>query len=342
MKALVKRESKPGLTLEELPRPKPKLGEVLVKVHKAAICGTDVHIYKWDAWAQETIPLGLTVGHEFMGTIAEIGEGVQGLEIGQRVSAEGHLYCGRCRACQLGRIHMCQEDRAIGRNVNGCFAEYVAVPAENIFSLPDSIPDDVAAIFDPLGNAVYTAFSTEVTGEDVLITGAGPIGCMAAAICQKAGARSVTVTDVNSQRLALASKLGATYTVNVAEQPLEEAIKKLNLPNGFSSALEVSGAPSALNDAIRLLMPGSVMALLGILPPNAGIDWPGVIFKGITLKGLYGREIFSTWYKAAHLLEAGLDITPLITHHYPLDHYQEGFEAMISGGSGKVILEIAS
>lgn len=334
MKALIKKEAAPGLWLEDVPEPTAGPHDVIVKVHKAAICGTDMHIYKWDKWAQETIPLGLTAGHEFMGEIVELGTDVTGFLVGQRVTAEGHLYCGRCRPCRDGNAHLCVELQAIGRNVNGCYAEYIRVPAQNVFPLPDSIPDDIGALCDPLGNAVYSALLVDFIGDDILITGAGPIGCMAAAICRMGGARRIVVTDRNDKRLALAKQMGATHTVNIDNQSLE-------VGEGFPTALEMSGSPEALNTIIDAALPGGHVALLGILPDGAGINWHGMMFKGLNFQGIYGRKMFGTWYKLIHLLETGLDIRPVITHRFPLDQYEQGFDAMISGESGKVILDIA-
>jgi threonine 3-dehydrogenase len=334
MKALVKKEAAPGLWLEEVPEPVAGDHDVIVKVRKAAICGTDSHIYKWDAWAQKVFPVGVIAGHECMGEIVEVGAHVDRFKVGQRVSVEGHLYCRQCRPCRDGNPHLCVELRAIGRNINGCFAEYISVPAQNIFPLPDSISDDIGALCDPLGNAVYTALSTDFVGDDVLITGAGPIGCMAAAVCRMGGARQVVVIDRNEGRLKLAKKMGATRTVNFEKE-------KLDAPNTFAACLEMSGSPAALNTIIEACVPGGQVALLGILPDGAGIDWHGMIFKGLNFQGIYGRKIFGTWYKMTHLLEAGLDIAPIITHRFPLGDYEKGFKAMISGESGKVILDIA-
>ncbi len=334
MKALIKKEAAPGLWLEEVPEPVAGDHDVIVKVRKAAICGTDSHIYKWDAWAQKVFPIGVTAGHECMGEIVEVGAHVTRFKVGQRVSIEGHLYCRQCRPCRDGNPHLCVELKALGRNINGCFAEYVSVPAQNIFPLPESISDEIGALCDPLGNATYTALSTDFIGDDVLITGAGPIGCMAAAICKMGGARRIVVTDLNDKRLALAKKMGATHTVNVGRESID-------VGDGFHASLEMSGSPAALNTIIDSATPGGKVVLLGILPDGAGINWHGMMFKGLNLQGIYGRKIFGTWYKMTHLLEAGLDISPVITHRFPLEDYEKGFEAMISGESGKVILEVA-
>ncbi len=340
MRALVKKEAAPGLWLEE--RPVPDIGdlEVLIKIKKAAICGTDVHIYKWDQWAQATIPVGLTAGHEFMGEIVKVGKSVNTLRVGDRVSGEGHYFCRQCRTCREGRKHLCSELIAIGRNRNGAFADYMALPAQNVFQLPDAIPDHVGALLDPLGNAVHTAASLDIVGEDVLITGAGPVGVMAVAVCRQMGARNIVITDINEGRLEMAKKMGATYCVNIKNESIADAKKNLGMEEGFTRALEMSGAPAALETILTEVSPAAEIALLGILPSGAGIDWDKVIFKGLVLKGIYGREIFTTWYKMIHLLESGLDPEPIITHYFPFEEYEKGFDAMISGESGRVILEV--
>ncbi|MGE3953784.1 MAG: L-threonine 3-dehydrogenase [Parachlamydiales bacterium] len=341
MRALVKRENAPGLWLEEVARPKIADNEVLIKVRKAAICGTDVHIYKWDEWAQSTTPLGVTVGHEFMGEVVERGRFVYNVEVGQRVSVEGHLFCGVCRNCREDKRHLCTEMVALGRNYNGGFADYVKVRSRYAFAIPDEISDDYAALCDPLGNAIFTTLSCDVAGEDVLITGAGPIGCMAAAVCKMVGACRVVVTDINDKRLALAKRMGATYTLNPHKVELKDELDRLGFKNGFTVALEMSGSMQAFANILDLTTPGAEVALLGILPSNGAIDWPKMIFKGITLKGIYGRKVFSTWYKMIHLLQNGLDLTPIITHRFPLEEYKTAFETMIAGDSGKIILEVA-
>ena len=338
MKALVKKHRTPGLWMEDVPIPEIKANEVLIKTHKNAICGTDVHIYKWDAWAQKRVPTPMVIGHEFVGEIAALGSQVTGLKIGQRVCGEGHLTCGYCPPCKMGKKHLCMNVKGLGYDCPGSFAEYFNLPAENVFELPNSITDDVAAIFDPYGNAVHTALSFNLTGEDVLITGAGPIGIMGAAIARKAGARNVVVTDINDFRLELAKKMGATCVVNVAKKSLKEAMKEIDINHGFTVGMEMSGSVKALGDMLDAMQHGGNIALLGILPPNSGIDWDLVIFKMLTLKGIYGREIFDTWFKMTHLIQAGLDISPVITHRFPIDEFEKGFEAMISGNSGKVIL----
>lgn len=339
MKALVKKYSTPGLWMEDVPVPKVADDEVLIKVRKSAICGTDLHIYKWDAWAQKTIPVPMVVGHEFMGEIAALGKNVKGLKVGERVCGEGHIVCGYCPNCRNGKKHVCAHTKGVGVNRHGSFAEYFNLPAENVFPLPASIPDDLAAIFDPFGNAVHTALSCELTGEDVLITGAGPIGIMAATVAKQAGARHIVVTDVNPYRLDLARKMGATAAINVQETPLKEAMRTLGIEYGFTVGLEMSGNARGLNSLLEAMQHGGFVSLLGILPPGTVIDWDLVIFKMLTLKGIYGREIFRTWYKMVHLLEGGLNLAPIITHRFPIDDYEKGFEAMLSGQCGKVILD---
>jgi len=340
MKALVKRNAEPGLWMEEVPIPHIGDNYLLIKVRKTAICGTDVHIWKWNTWAQHTIHIGQIVGHEFVGEIVDKGRSVQDYRIGERVSAEGHIWCGTCRACRAGKHHLCPNTIGIGVNRDGCFAEYLAVPAQNAWRVHEAIPDDIAAIFDPFGNATHTALSFDMTGEDVLITGAGPIGCMAAAIARHVGARNVVVTDVNPWRLELAKKLGATCTVNVDKENLKEVQKKLGMVGGFDVGMEMSGSPKALEQMIENMYNGGRMALLGLLPDGAGVEWSRVIFKGLFIKGVYGREIFETWYKMQTMLLSGLDISPVITHRFSFDDFEKGFEAMLSGESGKVILNL--
>lgn len=338
MKALVKSHAKTGIWMEDVPVPKINDNEVLVSVNKTSICGTDVHIYKWDSWAQKTIPTPMVVGHEFMGTIAEVGKNVKGLKVGDRVSGEGHITCGECPPCKRGKKHLCMKTLGVGVNRHGCFAEYFNLPAENIFKLPDTVEDELAAIFDPFGNAVHTALSADLVGEDVLITGAGPIGSMAAAVARKAGARNVVITDLNDYRLDLAKKMGATRTVNISKENLDDVMKEIDVLHGFTVGLEMSGHPDGLNTLLSRAQNGAKIALLGILPPNTLIDWDLVIFKMLEIKGIYGREIFSTWYKMAHLLESGLDLKPIITHHFDVNDFQKGFDVMLSGQAGKVIL----
>lgn len=338
MKALVKKEAAPGLWMENVPIPTIKEDEVLIKVRKTSICGTDVHIYKWDEWAQKTVPTPLVIGHEFMGEIAEIGKNVVGLQVGDRVSGEGHLTCGICPNCLKGKKHVCMETIGVGVKSPGCFAEYLKLPAENVFLLPPTVSDDLAAIFDPFGNATHTALCCDLVGEDVLITGAGPIGIMAVAIAKKAGARNVVITDINDYRLSLAKELGATAAVNVANESLTERMQSLGITHGFTVGMEMSGSPKGLDTLLKLSQHGANIALLGILPPGTAIDWDLVIFKMLTIKGIYGREIFSTWFKMTHMLESGLNISPIITHHFDIDDFQKGFDVMMSGKSGKVIL----
>ncbi len=340
MKALSKLKAEEGLWMvKDAAVPDIGPNDVLIKIKKSAICGTDVHIYKWDKWAQATVPTPMIVGHEYVGVIEKIGSEVTHLKKGQRVCGEGHLVCGHCRNCRAGKRHLCRNTKGIGVNIQGSFAEYLSLPASNAFPIPDEIPDDIAAIFDPFGNAVHTALSFDLVGEDVLITGAGPIGLMAVAICQHVGARHVVVTDINPWRLELAKKMGATRAVNVASEKLEDVMKDLGMTEGFDVALEMSGAPSGFKDMLRTIRHGGKIALLGIPPGDTAIDWNEVIFKGLIIKGIYGREMYETWYKMVTLIQGGLDLTPLITHHFDIDDFQKGFDAMISGQSGKVILE---
>jgi threonine 3-dehydrogenase len=338
MRALVKAKPERGLWLEDVEKPEPGHNDVVIKVSRAAICGTDIHIYQWDDWARRTIKVPLAVGHEFSGVIAEIGGEVRGLAVGDRVSAEGHVTCGVCRNCRAGRRHLCRNAIGIGVSRPGAFAEYVAVPAFNVFPLPDSISDELASILDPLGNATHTALSFDLVGEDVLITGAGPIGLMAIAIARHAGARHVVVTDVNDYRLALARKMGASLALNVKTESLDAAMRHLGMEEGFDVGMEMSGNPSAFRELLRTMHHGGKVALLGIPPDETAIDWNQVIFKGLILKGIYGREMFETWYKMASMLQSGLDITPIITHRFFISDFREAFELMASGQSGKVIL----
>ncbi|MEI6874264.1 MAG: L-threonine 3-dehydrogenase [Spirochaetota bacterium] len=340
MKALVKKSTEPGLWMDEVPMPKVGLADILIKVKKTAICGTDVHIYSWDAWAQRTIKTPMVIGHEFVGEIVEIGVEVKGWKLGDRVSAEGHIVCGECRACKAGKRHLCPNTRGVGVNRPGCFAEYISVPATNVWKVHPSVPDEVAAIFDPYGNAAHTALSYDVVGEDVLVTGAGPIGAMAAAIARHNGARNVVITDVNDYRLSLARKLGVESTVNVAKKELKTVMEELGMVGGFDVGLEMSGSPAAFAQMLDNMYNGGRVALLGLLPNGTGIDWDKVIFKGLYIKGIYGREIFETWYKMEAMIRSGLDITPIITHRFSFDEFQKGFDVMVSGQSGKVILSL--
>lgn len=342
MKALVKNERKAGLWVADVARPEIGPNDVLIKVRKAAICGTDVHIFNWDEWSQKTIPVPLTVGHEFMGEIVELGSAVGGFEKGDRVSAEGHITCGHCRNCRAGKRHLCRNTQGIGVHRDGAFAEFISMPAVNVFRIPKGVPDEIAAFFDPLGNAVHTALSFDLVGEDVLITGAGPIGCMAAAIAKHVGARHVVVTDVNEYRLELAKKMGATRAINVKNTTLTDVMKDLGMTEGFDVGMEMSGNGEALRQMIGGMNNGGRIAILGIPPSDVSIDWSQVIFKGLILKGIYGREMFETWYKMASMLTSGLDVSPVLTHRYPAEKFQDAFDAMKTGQSGKVILEWAA
>jgi threonine 3-dehydrogenase len=339
MKALVKAKAEKGLWLQDVPKPVIGDNEVLIKIKKTAICGTDIHIYQWDEWAQKTIPVPMHVGHEFVGEIAALGKNVQGHFVGERVSGEGHIVCGHCRNCKAGHRHLCINTRGVGVNRPGCFAEFLAIPAENVFSIPEGVTDDEAAILDPLGNAVHTALSFDMIGEDVLITGAGPIGIMAGAIANHVGARHVVITDVNDYRMDLARKLGIKNVVDSRKERLPDVMKKLGMTEGFDVGLEMSGNAQAFSDMIGAVKMGAHISLLGILPPNTTIPWNQVIFKALFLKGIYGREMFETWYKMCAMLTSGLDIKPVITHHFDAKDFQEGFEIMSSGKSGKIILD---
>jgi threonine 3-dehydrogenase len=339
MKALVKQQAAPGIWLEDIPEPKVGHNDVLIEIAKTAICGTDMHIYNWDAWAQKTIPVPMAVGHEYCGRIVEVGSEVRGLKPGDRVSGEGHITCGYCRNCRAGRRHLCKNTVGVGVNRPGAFAEYLAIPAFNAFKLPDSIPDDIASILDPFGNATHTALTFNMVGEDVLITGAGPIGIMATAIARFTGARYIVVTDVNDYRLELARRMGATRAINVQRESLDQTMKELGILGGWDVGLEMSGKEAAFRDMLRTMFHGGSVAILGIPPGDMAIDWNQVIFKGLTLKGIYGREMFETWYKMASMLQSGLKLDPIITHHFPIQEFQQGFETMGSGKSGKVILD---
>jgi threonine 3-dehydrogenase len=339
MRALVKSRKEPGLWMEDVPRPTVGHNDVLVKVRKTGICGTDIHIYTWDEWSQRTIPVPMHIGHEFVGEVAEVGSEVTGFQPGDRVSGEGHITCGNCRNCRAGKRHLCRNTQGLGVNRPGCFAEYVALPAFNLFRVPAGISDEIAAFFDPLGNAVHTALSFDLVGEDVLITGAGPIGVMAAAICAHVGARNVVVTDVNEYRLGLARKLGATRVVNVATESLTEVMGQLGMTEGFDVGLEMSGNGSAFKQLFKTMNHGGRVALLGIPSGELAIDWSQVIFKGLILKGIYGREMFETWYKMTAMLKSGLDVSGVVTHRYPIADFRTAFEEMRTGQSGKVILD---
>jgi len=338
MKALIKTTAGPGLTLGEVPIPEYGINDVLIKIEKTAICGTDVHIYNWDEWSQRTIQPPLVTGHEFVGRVAAVGSNVHDVHIGELVSGEGHIVCGRCRNCLAGRRHLCRSTSGVGVNRQGCFAEYLSIPVTNVWHCNPAIPTDVLACFDPLGNATHTALSFDLLGEDVLITGAGPIGIMAAAIARHAGARYVVITDVNDDRLELARRMNITRAVNTAKENLADVMRDLNMKEGFDVGLEMSGSPKAFAGMLDSMCHGGKIALLGIQPGGAGIDWDKVIFNGLTLKGIYGREMFETWYKMTSMLESGLDISGIITHHYHYTEFEKGFAAMRSGKSGKVIL----
>jgi len=339
MKALVKRKSEPGLWLEDVPEPEIGISDVLIRIDRTGICGTDVHIYKWDEWARKTIPVPLVVGHEFVGEIVKVGSNVKDFFPGQIVSGEGHVVCGHCRNCLAGRRHLCADTKGVGVNRPGAFAEYLALPMTNVWVHNNDINRDVASIFDPFGNAVHTALSFPVLGEDVLITGAGPIGIMAAAIVRHAGARYVVITDVNDYRLDLARKMGVTLAVNVREQNLKEIQKKLGMHEGFDVGLEMSGNPSAFRDMLANMSHGAKIAMLGIPEKEMAIDWNTVIFSMLTIKGIYGREMYETWYKMTVMLQSGLNIDPVITHRFHYTEFQKGFDIMLSGQSGKVILK---
>ncbi len=342
MKALVKSHAEPGIWLEEVAEPDVGHNDVLIKIHRTAICGTDMHIFNWDAWARKTIPVPMAVGHEYSGEIVEIGSEVRGFEPGDRVSGEGHITCGHCRNCRAGRRHLCRNTRGVGVNRAGAFAEYLSIPASNVFKLPPAIDDEIAAILDPFGNATHTALAFNVVGEDVLITGAGPIGIMAVAIARHCGARHVVITDVNDYRLALAQRMGATRAVNVTHRPLDEVMKELGMEEGFDVGFEMSGSPAALREMLRTMNHGGSLSLLGIPPEETAIDWNQVIFKGLVIKGIYGREMFETWYKMSAMLQSGLDVRPIITHRLGIRDFREGFEIMNSGRSGKVVLDWAA
>ena len=338
MKALSKLKAEEGIWMTDVPKPELGHNDIMIKIRKTAICGTDVHIYNWDEWSQNTIPVPMVVGHEYVGEIVAIGQEVTGYKIGERVSGEGHITCGHCRNCRGGRTHLCRNTTGVGVNRTGAFAEYLVIPAFNAFKIPDNIPDELAAIFDPFGNAVHTALSFDLVGEDVLVSGAGPIGIMAAAVCKHVGARNVVITDVNEYRLDLARKMGVTRAVNVSKENLTDVMNELGMTEGFDVGLEMSGAPPAFRAMLSTMNHGGKIAMLGIPPSDMAIDWNQVIFKGLFIKGIYGREMFETWYKMAALLQSGLDLSPIITHQFGIDDFQKGFDAMRSGQSGKVVL----
>jgi len=338
MRTLAKTKREPGIWMVDAPKPVLGPNDVMIRIRKTAICGTDMHIFNWDDWAQKTIPVPMTVGHEYVGTVEAMGGEVRGLKIGQRVSGEGHIVCGHCRNCRAGRRHLCRNTVGVGVNRPGAFADYLVIPAVNAFPIPDDIPDEIAAILDPFGNAAHTALSFDLVGEDVLITGAGPIGIMAAAICRHVGARHVVITDRNPYRLELAKKMGAHRAVNIENETLKGIMPELNMVEGFDVGLEMSGVPSAFRQMLEVMNHGGKVAMLGIPPADTAIDWTQVIFKGLTIKGIYGREMFETWYKMIALIQGGLDLTPMITHRFDVADYLEGFRTMGSGKSGKVVL----
>lgn len=339
MKALVKLKPETGIWMQDVTEPSMGPNDVLIKIKKTAICGTDIHIYNWDEWAQEHINPPLIAGHEFVGEIIDIGKEVTDhFKMGDRVSGEGHIACGHCRNCRAGRSHLCRTNISVGVTRNGAFAEYLCIPATNAYPIPDNIPDSIASIMDPFGNATHTALSFDLVGEDVLITGAGPVGIMAVAIAKHVGARHVVITDVNPYRLQLAEKMGATLAVNSKETNLKQVMDQLGMKEGFDVGLEMSGNPQAFNDMITYMNHAGKIALLGFLPHNTGIDWSQIIMKGLLIKGIYGREMYDTWYKMTTMLQSGLDISPVITHEFPVDNYQTAFDMMRSGQTGKIIL----
>lgn len=339
MRALVKQYSEKGIWMADVDEPEVGPNDIGIKIAKTAICGTDIHIYQWDDWAQKTIPVPMVVGHEYVGEVVEVGSEVRGFAVGDRVSGEGHITCGYCRNCRAGVRHLCRNTIGVGVNRQGAFADYLVIPAFNAFKIPDNISDEMAAVFDPFGNAVHTALSFDLVGEDVLITGAGPIGVMAAAVARHVGARHVVITDVNEYRLNLARQFGVSRAVNVAQESLAEVLTELGMTEGFDVGLEMSGVPSAFSQMLNNMNHGGKIALLGIPPSDMSIDWNQVIFKGLTIKGIYGREMFETWYKMASLLQSGLDLNPIITHEFEVADFQKGFDVMNSGKSGKVLLK---
>lgn len=339
MKALSKLRKKPGIWLNDVPKPEPKRNEVLIKIRKTAICGTDLHIYKWDEWAQKTVPVPMHVGHEFVGDVVICGEDVKGFSVGDRVSGEGHITCGHCRNCRAGKRHLCRNTLGLGCHCPGAFAEYLALPYINAYKIPEDISDDLAAILDPFGNAAHCALEFDMVGEDVLITGAGPVGLMAAAIARNIGARHVVITDINDYRLSLAQKMGAALAVNPKNISLKSVMKELNMKEGFDVGLEMSGNAQAFRDMLAVMNNGGKIAFLGIPSENFAIDWHHVVFKSITIKGIYGRRMFETWYKMIGMLQNGCDISSVITHRFHVDDFQRGFDAMLSGEAGKVVLD---
>ena len=339
MKALVKKSPEVGIWMEDVSIPECGTNDVRIKITHTAICGSDLHIYKWDEWAQRTVPTPLVTGHEFCGIVEEIGPGVAHYKPGDRVSGEGHITCGYCRNCRAGKRHLCHKTVGVGIQRDGAFAEYLVIPESNVWPIHEDIPSEIAAFLDPFGNAVHTALSYEMVGEDVLITGAGPIGIMAVAVCKFVGARNVVITDVNDYRLELARKLGATKAINVSQENIKDSYTDLNMTNGFDVGLEVSGNPSAFKDMLAHMYNGGRVALLGLLPESTQINWDEIIFKGLHVKGIYGREMYETWYKMTQMLRSGLDISEVLTHRYPVDQFQDAFDVISSGQCGKVVLE---
>jgi threonine 3-dehydrogenase len=339
VKALAKLKAEPGIWMTDVPEPVCGHNDLRIRIRKTAICGTDTHIFNWDAWSRATIRVPMVIGHEYVGEVVEVGQEVGGFKVGDRVTGEGHITCGYCRNCRAGRRHLCRNTVGVGVNRQGCFAEYLVIPAFNAYRLPDAVSDDLASIFDPFGNAVHTALSFDLVAEDVLITGAGPIGIMAVAVARHCGARHVVITDVNEYRLALARRMGATLAINVNERSLESVMQELGMTEGFDVGLEMSGVPSAFRAMLETMNHGGRVAVLGIPPAEMSLDWSRIIFKGLTIKGIYGREMFETWYRMSGLIQSGLDLDPVITHRLPLSRFQEGFETMASGQSGKIILD---
>ena len=339
MKALIKSSREKGIWLENIPEPECNTNDVKIRITHSSICGTDLHIYKWDEWAQKTLDVPLVIGHEFCGIVEEIGPGVTHYKLGQRVSGEGHITCGNCRNCRAGKRHLCQKSSGIGVHRDGAFAEYLIIPESNVWPVHDEIPSDIASFFDPFGNAVHTSLSFEMVGEDVLITGAGPIGMMSVAICKFVGARNVVITDVNDYRLRLAKEMGATKTINISKNSIAEFYSELNMTSGFDVGLEMSGNPEAFRSMLEHMYHGGKVALLGLLPDSTRIDWDDIIFKGLLVKGIYGREMYETWYKMTQMLRSGLDISQVVTHRISIDHYEDAFSIMETGECGKIVLE---
>ena len=342
MKALVKKQAGRGIWMADVPEPEIGIDDVLIRIHKTAICGTDIHIYNWEDWVRDAVPIPNVLGHEFVGEVAAVGANVHGVGVGERVSGEGHIVCHICRNCRAGNYHLCRNTKGVGVSRPGAFAEYLAIPAANVYKVPDDIADDIAAIYDPFGNATHTALSFDLVGEDVLVTGAGPIGIMAAAIARHVGARHVVITDVNPYKLELARKMGIRHTVHVGPETIADKFEELGMREGFDVGMEMSGTGAALTELIGWMNPGGKVALLGIPPDGTGIKWTDVIFKSLTIKGIYGREMFETWYKMTALLQSGLDLTPIVTHHFAADDYAQAFELMNQGHTGKVILDWAA